>query len=96
MGPVFTAEILPAEPEDVEPDPVMFIGAGEEKELSVTARAVKAATENPSASAKVKVQAPYRVTHEGKHYSDGNVLKVPHDTAGHWVKSGWAELIEEK
>lgn len=63
----------------------------EEKELSMTARAVKAATENPSASAKVKVVAPYRITHEGKRYSDGDVLTVPSETADTWLKAGWAE-----
>jgi hypothetical protein len=76
---------------------VVFVGAtGEEKELSMTARTIKATTEKPSASAKVKIVAPYRVSHEGVAYTGGDVPEVPTATADLWVKSGWAEPVSEK
>ncbi|MGO9652743.1 hypothetical protein [Mycobacterium sp.] len=77
--------------EDVKPiSPVVFIEAGEEQELSMAGKVIKEATENPAAPLKVKVNAPYRVVHEGKGYTDGDVLEIP-DDAEHkiWLQSGW-------
>lgn len=50
------------------PEPaVIFIETGEQKEeLTMAARVIKEAAENPSTSLKVKVVAPYRVVFEGK------------------------------
>jgi hypothetical protein len=77
--------------DDAKPfDPVVFMEAPEEKELSMAARDVKEAVENPAASVTVKVVAPHRVLHEGKPYTAGDVLDVP-DDAEHkiWLQSGW-------
>jgi hypothetical protein len=81
---------------DVNPMQVVFMETPEEKELPMAARVVKAAVENPAEPLKVKVVAPYRVTHQGKPYVDGDVLEIPndkeHDT---WLKAGWVELVKE-
>ncbi|MGO9228552.1 MAG: hypothetical protein ACLQKA_04980 [Bryobacteraceae bacterium] len=85
--------------EDVQPvDQVMFTGAGEQKELSVTAKLVKAAEEKPSTTPlKVKVVAPYRVLHEGKPYVGGDTLEVPDDEDHKiWLQSGWVQPVKEK
>jgi len=92
--PGFTGELA----EDVNPfDPVVFMEAPEESELSMAASVIKAAAENPSAPLKVKVVGNYRVTHEGKPYVGGEVVEVP-DDAEHkiWLQSGWVELVKEK
>jgi hypothetical protein len=86
-GPNFGVQLE----EDAKPfDPVVFMETPEEKELSMAARVVKEAAENPAASLTVKVVAPYRVTHQGKPYVGGDVLDVP-DDAEHkiWLQSGW-------
>jgi hypothetical protein len=77
--------------EDVKPvDPVVFVEAPEEKELSMAAASIKAATDNPSTPIKVKVNEPYRVVHEGNAYVGGDVLEVPDDKEHKiWLQSGW-------
>jgi hypothetical protein len=95
QGPLFGAQLR----EDVKPiSPVIFIEAGEEREeLSMAARVIKEAAENPAAPLKVKVVAPYRVVHAGVAYTGGDVLEVPNDKEHDiWVKSGWIELVKEK
>jgi hypothetical protein len=87
QGPHFGVQLE----EDVKPfDPVVFMEAPEEKELSMAARVVKEVQENPTASVTVKVVAPHRVLHQGKPYVGGDVLDVP-DDAEHkiWLQSGW-------
>jgi hypothetical protein len=83
--------------EDVKPiDPVAFIETGgEEKELSMAARVIKAAEEKPPTSVTVKVVAPYRVLHKGKPYVGGDVLEIPNDDEHKiWFRSGW--VVKEK
>jgi hypothetical protein len=82
--------------EDVAPvDPVVFVEAPEEKELSMAAANIKAAVENPSAPIRVRVVGNYRVVHEGKAYIGGEVLEIP-DDAEHkiWLQSGF--VVKEK
>jgi hypothetical protein len=87
QGPNFGVQL----DEDVVPfDPVVFMETSEEKELNMAAQVVKAAVENPAAPIKVKVNAPYRVVHEGQGYTDGDVLEVPDDKEHKvWLQSGW-------
>jgi hypothetical protein len=88
QGPPFGAQL----DEDVKPiSPVIFIEAGEEgEELSMAARVIKEAAENPAALIKVKVNEPYRVLHEGNAYVGGDVLEVPDDKEHKiWLQSGW-------
>ena len=85
----FTAQLE----EDVNPPmepPVIFIDTEPEKEISVTARVIKAAQEKPAAPIKVKVAGNYRVVHDGKPFIGGDVLEIP-DDAEHkiWLQSGW-------
>jgi hypothetical protein len=93
-APIFGAHLE----EDVKPfDPVIFIEAGEEgEELSMAAKVIKAAVENPSAPIKVKVVGNYRVVHEGKAYIGGESLEIP-DDAEHkiWLQSGFVEIVKE-
>jgi len=99
--PVFGAQLE----EDLDPiesrakkAPVVFLVTdNEQKEPSMAARVVKAAEENPPVSIKVKVIAPFRVTHGGVAYTDGDALEVPNDDEHKaWIKSRWVELVEEK
>lgn len=77
-------------------DSVLFVGAGEEKELSMAAATIKAAAAT-AALVKVKVLDNYRVCHEGKAYVGGDVLEVPDDEAHTiWRQSGWVEIVKEK
>ena len=101
MLPAFTPQNpgvsfeMPRLVEAVKPfDPVIFIEAEEEEELSMAAKVIKAAVENPSAPIKVKVVGNYRVVHEGRAYIGGEVLEIP-DDAEHkiWLQSGFVELV---
>ena len=89
MMPVYPHQLGPQLEEDAAPiNPLVFLEAPEEKELSMTARVIKAAQEKPSTPVKVKVVAPYRVVHEGKPYVGGDVLEVPNDEEHDiWLKS---------
>jgi hypothetical protein len=92
-GPIFGAQLE----EDVKPiSPVIFIEAGEEREeLSMAAKVIKEAVENPATPIRVKVVGNYRVVHEGKAYIGGEVLEIP-DDAEHkiWLQSGF--VVKEK
>jgi hypothetical protein len=87
QGPLFGAQL----DEDVAPfDPVVFVETSEEKELSMAAKVIKAAVENPSEPLKVKVNEPYRVIHEGTAFVGGDVLEIPDDKEHKvWLQSGW-------
>jgi hypothetical protein len=76
-------------------DPVVFFETPEEKELSMAAKVVKAAAENPAASIRVKVVGNYRVVHEGRAYIGGETLEIP-DDAEHktWLQCGF--VVKEK
>lgn len=95
--PAYPPQLGPQLEEDVNPEPVaMFMDTGEEKELSMAARVIKAAEEKPSESLKVKVVGNYRVTHQGVAYTGGDVLEVPDDEEHKiWLQSGWV-VKEEK
>ena len=76
-------------------DPVVFIGAPEEKELSMAAKVVKEAVENPAAPIKVRVLGNYRVVHEGKAFIGGEVLEIPDDKEHQvWLQAGF--VVKEK
>jgi hypothetical protein len=101
MIPVLAPQLrgFPAElGEDVNPMQVVFMEPPEEKEeLSMAARVVKEAAENPVAPLTVKVVAPYRVSVEGKHYVGGDVIEALNDPErATWLKAGWVELVKEK
>lgn len=50
--------------------------------------------ETPSGTVKIKVNAPYRVVHDGKVYVGGDVLEAPNDdTTKLWLKVKWAEPV---
>jgi hypothetical protein len=75
----------------------VFIEREPERELSVTAKLVKAAEEKPSTPVKVKVVAPYRVCHEGKAFVGGDTLEIPDDKDHKiWLQSGWVQPVKEK
>ncbi|MGC2652917.1 MAG: hypothetical protein WA317_04775 [Mycobacterium sp.] len=40
---------------------------------------------------KVKVNAPFRMVHQGEPYSNGAELTVPDEVAQHWQRSGFVE-----
>ena len=42
---------------------------------------------------KVKVQAPFRVVHEGNAFTDGDTLTVPENVAQEWERSRWVERV---
>jgi hypothetical protein len=74
-------------------DSVLFVGAGEEKELSMAAATIKAVVENSATPVKVRVLANYRVCHEGKAYVGGETLEIPRDEAHEiWIQSGWVSV----
>ena len=83
--------------EDVKPvDPLVFIET-ETKEESNMATVIKAAKEQTAnAAVKVKVKSPFRVLHEGKPFTGGDVAEVPGATAQTWIASGWAEPVPQK
>jgi hypothetical protein len=86
-------------PDDVEESissPVFIeLDTEPEKEISMAARSIKAAVENPSTSIRVKVVGNYRVVSEGRAYIGGEVLEIP-DDAEHkvWLQSGF--VVKEK
>lgn len=50
----------------------------------------------PEKTVKVRVKPPFRVVHEGKPHTDGDVLTVNEDVAGQWVRSGFVERVTGK
>lgn len=40
---------------------------------------------------KAKIRAPFQVVHEGKRYTDGDVVDAPEPLVRSWITSGWAE-----
>jgi hypothetical protein len=76
---------------------VFFVETDPEKEeLSMAAKIVKAAKEEPSEPVKVRVRSNYRVVEKGVPYTAPDVLEIPHDKEHDlWLKSGWVELVSE-
>jgi hypothetical protein len=75
----------------------VFIETEPEKEISMTARLIKEARENPAAPIRVKVVGNYRVVHEGKPYvAADDAFEIP-DDAEHkiWLQSGWVEKVSK-
>ena len=42
---------------------------------------------------KVKVNAPYRVVHEGEPYSNGDEVVVPEAVADEWLRATFVERV---
>lgn len=40
---------------------------------------------------KAKIKAPFQVVHEGKRYTDGDVVDAPEPTVRSWITAGYAE-----
>lgn len=70
-----------------EEEAATFLAVPEEtRPVTVASTQIKEATAQTTANpVKVKVNAPYRVVHEGKPFTDGDVVEVPPDTAHTWV-----------
>jgi len=79
-----------------EPDPVMFIESPSRVLFPSPVAAVIAAAEKDAAGEPVRVRiiAPYRVSHEGKSFVGGQTASVPTATAQTWIKSGWVEPVK--
>ena len=45
---------------------------------------------------KVKVRSPFRVIHEGKPHTDGDVLTVPEKVAAEWEAQNLVERVASK
>src|SRR5260370_21870539 len=58
-----------------------------------TVAAVEKDTSGPPV--RVRIVAPYRVCHEGKHFVGGQIASVPAATAEHWTKMKWAEPVKK-
>ena len=50
----------------------------------------------PEKTVKVRVNAPYRVVHEGNPHTDGDTFMVPEDLAREWERSRWVERVTGK
>jgi hypothetical protein len=77
---------------------VHFISVPDEKEAtSPVTEQIKAAQETaPEPTLKVRVNAPFRVVHEGVAYQDGDVLEVPNDNPHRiWLTAGWVEQVSK-
>ncbi|ORW02472.1 hypothetical protein [Mycobacterium kyorinense] len=54
----------------------------------------KLVTQTASATVKVRVNAPFRVVHNGSAHTGGDVLQVPlDDTTKLWIKARWVEEL---
>jgi hypothetical protein len=74
---------------------VVFMETPEEKELSVAARAIKeAAGAAEQQNVQVKVNAPFRVLHDGKPFVGGDVVEIRADKAKAWVAQKWVEIVK--
>lgn len=78
----------------------LIVATEQVKEPGPTAVAIQAATlaatamKDPSgAPVKVRVIAPYRVSHDGKAYVGGDAVTVPAEIADHWLKNKWVQLV---
>ena len=101
MMPGFAPQF--AHPDDIEEaeakavSTTVFLRTEPEREISMTAKIVKAAEEKPSTPLKVKVVEPYRVCHEGKAFVGGDTLEIPDDKDHKiWLQSGWVQPVKEK
>jgi hypothetical protein len=66
---------------------VVFVGSSDEKGLN----AVSTPT---SETVTVRVREPFRVVHEGRPYTGGDVLEVPNnDSTALWIKAKWVEGV---
>jgi hypothetical protein len=78
-------------------DPVVFVESEPVKAPSATAQSIREAEKAAATkTVKVKVVAPYRVTHGGKAFVGGDQLTLPADAADHWLKCGWVEPVTAK
>lgn len=81
--------------EDAKPvDQVVFLETPDEEQESDMATVIKAVKDTAAAEpVKVKVVANFRVVHEGKPFTGGQIVEVPAETANLWIKSKWVELV---
>lgn len=57
-------------------------------------KGINAVPETSSGTVKVKVNGRYRVVHEGKPYTGGDVLDAPDDDkTKRWIQAGWVALV---
>jgi hypothetical protein len=61
----------------------------------VAAMTTEAEKEASGPPVRVRVIAPYRVCHEGKHFVGGQTASVPAATAEHWTKMKWAAPVKK-
>ncbi len=80
-------EIIRTHQKEVKPKMIFSSGDADEKiGLAVTIPSVK-----------VKVNAPFRVVHDGTAYVGGDEFDVPaDDTTNLWVRAGWVERVTKK
>ncbi|UQX11324.1 hypothetical protein [Candidatus Mycobacterium methanotrophicum] len=70
---------------------VRFISGGDEEADSALAVAIEAATPRLT----VRVCAPFRVSHGGRHYKGGDIVEVPADQEHRWwLAAGWVQLAQ--
>ena len=102
LTPVFAHQVIQMDhlgdtEEAPEADPVVFLSAEPEKEVSdVAAQIAKAENGGANSTVKVRVFTPYRVVHEGKPYVGGDEVTVPGDVAELWEKSQWVERVKTR
>jgi hypothetical protein len=92
--------ITPAGPDPLfkgrpQPDPVMFIEAPEVKPVTSGSLQIKEA-EAVAATVKVRVQKPFRIVHEGKPYTEGDIATVPEHLAAEWEQAGSVKRVQAK
>lgn len=47
----------------------------------------------PEPRKRVRVNAPYQVSHDGRRFGPGETASVPQSLADQWVRSRWAEHV---
>jgi hypothetical protein len=50
----------------------------------------------PEKTVKVRVNAPFRVVHEGNPHTDGDTFTAPEELAHEWERSRWVERVTGK
>lgn len=55
-----------------------------------------AVAEKTEKAVSVKVQAPFRVVHEGNAFTHGDTLTVPESIGAEWERSRWIERVTGK
>jgi hypothetical protein len=86
----------PASLTDAEKSDVVFVEIPELKPVTLAALEIQQA-QAAAATIKVRVNNPYRVSHEGKPFVGGQTLTVPDDVEhSRWIDSGWVTKVKGK